>query len=53
MGQNEKDELILVEQQPPFSCGWYGQSNPDANARYTRWLAYGWDYLKNLTMIDN
>jgi hypothetical protein len=44
MGENQDGQLILVEQQAPFACGWYGKTTPAENEKYTKWIAHGWDY---------
>ena len=46
MGELDSGEIVLIEQQTPFSCGWYGKCTLENNAKYARWIAYGWDYLK-------
>jgi hypothetical protein len=49
MGELLNGDIVLIEQQHPFSCGWYGKCTTENNAKYTKWLAYGWDSLRNTT----
>ena len=46
MGETEKGELILIEWQHPFSCGWYGKGVKDGE-KYTQWLIDGYLEIVN------
>lgn len=41
-------QLAVIETHHPFSCGWYGDMTTTSCEKYTRWLAYGWEYMSNL-----
>ena len=49
MGTLENGELVLIEQQHAFACGWYGKMTPFSIRLYAQWIAYGWDYTKRTT----
>ena len=40
-----KNELVLVECHPPYSCGWYGTY--ENFEIYLKWIINGWKYLLN------
>jgi hypothetical protein len=40
IGLTDKGNFLLVEAQPPFACGWYGES--EDFALYGRWIVEGW-----------
>jgi len=47
-GADKKGQLILIESQHPFACGWYGKHEEDY--LYFQWLIDGWVYMKNLSL---
>jgi hypothetical protein len=44
-GLNEKGEVLLVENNLPYACGWYGSI--DEGRVYAEWLESGWNYVNN------
>jgi hypothetical protein len=46
MGETFDGELILIEWQHPFSCGWYGKGVNDGE-EYTQWLIDGYMEIGN------
>ena len=57
MGEIEGGEIILVEAQHPFSCGWYGKNTPSEGMKYAKWCAYGWgsmvEVVKDIERVKN
>lgn len=45
MGTLVNGDFVLIEEQHPFSCGFYGKFNPQDSLLYTRWIASGWNYV--------
>jgi len=40
-GMTDNDQLVLVEANHPFACGWYGKKHEI----YTEWIVEGWRYI--------
>lgn len=46
MGEDYEGNLILIESQSPFSCGWYGSNNYECASKYVKWISYGWEQIE-------
>lgn len=51
IGMLENDQLVLVEWQHAFSCGWYGNASSDTCRLYAKWIAYGWNNIRDKEIL--